>query len=311
MNYSELNDIELLELLLEEDGIKAEAKELAIERRNVTKAPASFQQRRLWFLYELEPTSSAYNICSVFKIQGKLNIEVLQEGFRELQRRHESLRTTFVAIDGTPWQIIHSDLFAEIELEDLSEYSLGESEKEIPKIVSSESDYAFDLSTGPLMRVRLFQLASDRYILTLTLHHIIADAWSVGVILEEVVTLYKFGLEKTSTALPELKIQYTDYALWQQEKYQDLGLEDSLKYWEKQLASLPILQFPTDFSRPRLQTFRGDLVKFTLPNSLTQRIRTFSQQEGADFVYDTDVGFWGSFVSLQWTRRYTCGNFHR
>ena len=280
MNYSEINDLELLELLLEEDGIKPETKEFAIERRNVTKAPASFQQRRLWFLYELEPTSSAYNICSVFSIQGQLNVEILQQAFRELQRRHESLRTTFEAIDGTPWQIIQPDILTEIVLEDWSDRPLAESEQRIPTIVGSESEYAFDLSTGPLIRTRLFQLAPERYIFTLTLHHIIADAWSVGVILEEIATLYKFALQKESPALRELKIQYADYALWQQEKFNDLALEDSLKYWEKQLASLPVLQFPIDFPRPRLQTFRGDLVKFTLPNSLTQAICTFSQQQG-------------------------------
>ena len=262
----------------------------------MTKAPASFQQRRLWFLYELEPTSSAYNICSVFSIQGQLNVEILQQAFRELQRRHESLRTTFEAIDGTPWQIIQPNILTEIVLEDWSKRPLAESEQQIPTIVGSESEYAFDLSTGPLMRARLFRLAPERYIFTLTLHHIIADAWAVGVILEEIATLYKFALEKESSALRELKIQYGDYALWQQEKFNDLALEDSLKYWEKQLASLPVLQFPIDFLRPRLQSFRGDLVKFTLPNSLTKAVSSFSLQEGAT-LFMTLMGAFGVLLS--------------
>nr|WP_201280317.1 non-ribosomal peptide synthetase [Hassalia byssoidea] len=284
MNLSENNEFELLELLLEEEGIELEKDQFLISRRNLTQAPASFQQRRLWFLYELEPTSSAYNICSVFSLNGQLNVEALQHAFRQLQQRHESLRTTFIAIDGEPWQQIHANFLAELELEDLSvdaerlvvrHRSATESEKEISTAVRSEAEYAFDLETGPLIRSRLFRLAS-RHILTLTLHHIIADAWSIGVILQEIAALYID--EKT---LPDLKIQYADYALWQQENFSDLALQDSLAYWEKKLAELPVLQFPLDFPRPKLQSFRGDLVKFSLPSSLTNVIRAFSQKEGA------------------------------
>ncbi len=289
MKISEDNEFELLELLLEEEGIDREKDHFLILRRNLTQAIASFQQRRLWFLYELEPTSSAYNICSVFSLNGKLNIEALQHAFRQLQERHESLRTTFIAIDGEPWQKIHPNYLAELELEDLSldaerlvvrHRSATESEKEISTAVCSEAEYAFDLETGPLMRSRVFRLAPDRHILTLTLHHIIADAWSIGVILQEIAALY-IAVNKDEKILPDLKIQYADYALWQQEKFTDLALQDSLAYWEQKLAELPVLQFPLDFPRPRLQSFRGDLVKFSLPISLTNAIRGFSQKEGA------------------------------
>jgi amino acid adenylation domain-containing protein len=280
MNLSENNEFELLELLLEEEGIELEKDQFLISRRNLTQAIASFQQRRLWFLYELEPTSSAYNICSVFSLNGKLNVEALQHAFRQLQQRHESLRTTFIAIDGEPWQQIHPNFLAELELEDLSDRPATESEKEISTAVRSEAEYAFDLETGPLIRSRLFRLAPEQHILTLTLHHIIADAWSIGVILQEIAALY-IAVKEDEKTLTDLKIQYADYALWQQENFSDLALQDSLAYWEKKLAELPVLQFPLDFPRPRLQSFRGDLVKFSLPSSLTNVIRAFSQKEGA------------------------------
>ncbi|AFW95760.1 non-ribosomal peptide synthase [Anabaena sp. 90] len=279
INHSEAEDIDLLELLLEEEGIELQNKDLLISRRNLTQALASFQQRRLWFLYELEPTSSAYNICSVFSLQGLLNVPALQQAFQQLQQRHESLRTTFIDIDGEPWQKIHPHPLTELVLEDWST-NTTETAPIIAKIARSEGDYTFDLQTSPLVRARLFQLAANQHILTLTLHHIIADAWSIGVILQEIALLYQLAIAGEQITLPELKFQYTDYALWQKEKSHNSHLENSLNYWEKQLAELPILQFPTDFSRPRLQTFRGDLVKFELSNHLTTAIRTLSQKEG-------------------------------
>ncbi|MBD2202784.1 amino acid adenylation domain-containing protein [Calothrix sp. FACHB-1219] len=298
MNYSDINDIELLELLLEADGIKQDTEQFLIPRRSLQEAPLSFQQRRLWFLYELEPTSSAYNICSVFSLQGLLNVEALQQAFRELQQRHESLRTTFTNIDGEARQIIHPNYLTEISLEDWSDAcgdqryrSLTETEPEISHIGRSEADYTFDLATGPLIRARLFRLTPQRYILTLTLHHIIADAWSIGVILQELAILYQLAIRGDKTGIAELKIQYADYAVWQQEKFNPLTLANSLNYWEKQLSELPVLQFPIDFSRPRLQTFRGDLVKFELPNSLSKNLRTFSQKSGATLFMTLMAGF--------------------
>ncbi|MEH1938562.1 MAG: amino acid adenylation domain-containing protein [Nostoc sp.] len=298
MNYSEINDIELLEFLLEEEGLELEKDQFLIPRRSLTQAPASFQQRRLWFISELEPTSSAYNICSVFSLHGDLQVEALQQAFKQLQQRHESLRTTFIAIDGEPWQRINPNYLAEIILEDWSN-NTTETEKQILIIARSEAEYAFDLETGPLVRSRLFRLAPKQYILTLTLHHTIADAWSIGVFLQEIAALYQLAIKKDETALPDLKIQYADYALWQQEKFNNLALQDSLAYWEKQLAELPVLQFPIDFTRPRLQSFRGDLVKFSLPISLTNAIRTFSQKEGTTLF----MTLMGAFQAL--LARYT------
>ncbi|QYX31215.1 non-ribosomal peptide synthetase [Sphaerospermopsis torques-reginae] len=285
MNYSQTDDIDLLELLLEEEGIELATDDVIISRRGLTQAPASFQQRRLWFLYELEPTSSAYNICSVFSVQGILNVPALQQAFQQLQQRHESLRSTFVDIDGEPWQKIHTDVLTELVLEDWSGNTNTENTTEIAEIIAkiarSEGDYTFNLQTGSLLRARLFKLAPEQHILTLTLHHIIADAWSMGVILQEIAIFYKLAITEEKIALPELTFQYSDYALWQKEKFSNSHLENSLNYWQKQLAELPTLQFPLDFSRPKLQTFRGDLVKFELSKNLTTAIRTFSQKEGA------------------------------
>ncbi|MBW4507961.1 MAG: amino acid adenylation domain-containing protein [Scytonematopsis contorta HA4267-MV1] len=279
MNFSEINDLEIFKLLLEEEGIELNLKQSPILRHGLTQTPASFQQRRLWFLYELEPTSSAYNICSIFRLDGLLQVQALKQAFRQLQERHESLRTTFVAIDGEPWQHIHPEVLSELEIENWSELSETEIEKQISTIKVSETRYSFDLKEGPLFRARLLQLKPERHLLSLTLHHIIADGWSLGIILEELAVLYKSNLKKDNISLPELRIQYSDYSIWQQEKIAESIWEEHLVYWEKQLAQLPILQFPTDFPRPSLQSFQGDLVEFTITPELTNAIRSFSQKE--------------------------------
>lgn len=281
MNLSETNDFELLELLLEAEGITITNDQVLIPRRGLQKAPASFQQRRLWFLHELEPNSSAYNICSVFCIDGQMRIEALKQAFQKLQQRHESLRTTFASIDGEPWQYIHPQPLTEIISTDWSHLSTTEINKQITAVTSKEARYTFDLENGPLIRMGLFKLNSQQYILTLTMHHIIADGWSIGVFLEELATLYKLTIQGEINSLPELKIQYADYAVWQQENFSGSALETHLNYWEKQLAELPVLQFPHDFPRPRLQSFRGDLVNFTIPPELTRAIRAFSQEADA------------------------------
>ncbi|MEO1429649.1 MAG: condensation domain-containing protein, partial [Cyanobacteria bacterium J06633_8] len=281
MNISETNEFELLELLLEEEGIKIEKDEFLIPRHHLTQAPASFQQRRLWFLHELEPTSSAYNICSVFRLDGQLQVKALQQAFQQLQKRHESLRTTFTAVDGEPWQYIHPNALTQMSSEDWSQLSETELEKQIAEVARGEAAYAFDLENGPLIRMRLLQLTPTQHILTLTLHHIIADGWSIGVFLEELAYLYKLILQNDISSLGELTIQYADYAVWQQEKLADTALEADLTYWEKQLAELPTIQFPLDFTRPRLQSFRGDLVNFSIPPKLTQEIRALSTDADA------------------------------
>ena len=272
-------DSELLKLLLEEEGIDRQTDESIIRRRGLKEAPASFQQRRLWFLHELEPTSSAYNISSMFRIDGALQVEVLRSAFRQLQQRHEILRTTFWENDGEPHQRIHPNLLADLIVEDWSHIPKTEIEKQISSSVNSEAKYCFDLKNGPLIRMALYRLSPNRHLLALNLHHIIADGWSIGIIIEELATLYQLALQGKENGLEELKIQYADYALYQREKYTDSVLEEQLSYWEKQLAQLPILQFPTDFTRPRLQTFQGDLVHFSISPALTSTVRNFSKQQ--------------------------------
>ena len=281
ISFSETNDFELFELLLQEEGIKIEADQFSIPRRGLQEAIASFQQRRLWFLHELEPTSSAYNISSIFRLDGQLQVEALQQAFRQLQKRHESLRTTFIAIDGEPWQRIHPDALTKLLWEDWSKLPETEIAKQISAVARSEAGYAFDLEKGPLIRMQVLQLTPLQNVLTLTLHHIIADGWSIGVFLEELAYLYQLTLTGKISSIEELKIQYADYAVWQQEKFVGSALEEHLTYWEKQLAELPVLQFPLDFPRPHLQSFGGDLVNFSISPELTRAIRAFSQEEDA------------------------------
>lgn len=277
MSIAEEEELELLSLLLEEEGIKSETDLSLIKKQGLTEAPASFQQQRLWFLHELEPTSSAYNICTLLRLDGLLQVQALQEAFKQLQQRHETLRTTFADVDGAPWQRIHKSPLAEMLVEDWSD--IPELDAKLQAIASSEGAHQFNLETGPLLRSRLFRVREDRHFLSLTLHHIIADAWSIGILLQELAALYEFTRKGLEPTLEELKIQYADYAAWQQETNSPTALAAHLAYWEKQLAELPVLQFPTDFPRPRLQTFQGDLVSFTIPLALTEQVRTFSQGE--------------------------------
>ncbi|MDJ0732638.1 MAG: amino acid adenylation domain-containing protein [Nostocaceae cyanobacterium] len=279
MTFSEVDDFELLELLLEEEGVDRQEDKFLIERRGVTKAPASYQQRRLWFLYELEPTSSAYNICAVFRLDGKLEIEALKLAFQQLQQRHESLRTTFMTIDGEPWQKIHPHPLSELQLEDWSDIASAEIEERISGIAPVESQYSFNLERGPLAQMRLYHLTPTEHVLALTFHHIIADGWSLGIIIQELASLYHLDLKGDSTGLEELRIQYADYAIWQKEQYNDEVISTHLDYWENQLAQLPVLQFPTEFPRPKLQSFQGDLFSFSIPASLTTKIRQFTSHE--------------------------------
>ncbi len=302
MTLSEVNDFELLELLLEEEGVDRQEDQFLIQRRGLTKAPASYQQRRLWFLYELEPTSWAYNICAVFRLDGELQIEALQLAFKQLQQRHESLRTTFMTIDGEPWQKIHPNPLSELQLEDWTDIAATEIESRIAGIAPLESQYSFDLERDPLARMRLYQLTPTQHVLGLTFHHIIADGWSLGIIIEELATLYHLVIQGEITGLEDLKIQYPDYAIWQKEKYSDAVLKTHLSYWEKQLAQLPVLQFPTEFPRPKLQSFHGDLYSFSIPPSLTTEIRKFTQNEDVT-LFMTLMAAFSAFLGVILARK--------
>jgi hypothetical protein len=182
--------------------------------------PLSFAQQRLWFLDQLEPNSSVYNMPSAFRLEGRLDIPALEESFNEIARRHEALRTNFSMIGEEAVQIISPSLVITIPVVDLSDLSESERQNEARRLVHEEGLTPFDLSQGPLLRVRLVRLGEQDHILLLTLHHIVSDGWSMGVLFRELSELYRAYCAGKPSPLPELPIQYVDYVQWQRRWFQ-------------------------------------------------------------------------------------------
>ncbi|MBD1895823.1 non-ribosomal peptide synthetase [Coleofasciculus sp. FACHB-129] len=270
----------------------------------------SFAQQRLWFLDQLVPNNAFYNVPAAVRLVGSLNLAALEKTFNEIVRRHEALRTTFVTVEGQPVQAIASTLTVPLPVIDLRSRSvsegesrsvsvgeaalkgLGESlpaterETEARRITSQEAQRPFDLSQDPFLRVTLLRLDESEYVLLLVLHHIVSDGWSMGVLIQELAALYtafascKDDKFSVSTPLPELPIQYADFAHWQREWLQGEVLETQLAYWRQQLDGISILNLPTDRPRPAVQSYRGATQLLQLPKSLSKALEALSQQEG-------------------------------
>ncbi len=245
------------------------------------KLPLSYSQQRLWFLDQLEPGSASYNIPSAFRMEGELNIDVLEECFREISRRHEVMRTIINTTDGKPEQIIlpESDIiFPLIDLTSLSEESR---QREIDRVIFTEATRAFNLSIGPLIRIVLIEESKDCHIIFLNMHHIISDGWSMGVLIEEVAVLYQAFSQMKPSPLPELQIQYADFANWQRNWLKGEVYKKQLDYWkEKLIGGEHILNLPSDRTRPISQTFRGKHLPFVISQDLMSKLTMLSRQEG-------------------------------
>lgn len=242
--------------------------------------PLSFTQQRLWFFDQLEPSNPVYNISGAVRLQGVLQIKAVEQSIHEVVRRHEILRTTFVTVDGRPLQVIAPALTVPLPIVDLQALSGEEQDAEVLRLITEEMQRPFDLSRGPLLRVNLLKLAEEEYILMLSVHHIVSDGWSTSVFVRELTALYAACVNGISSPLPELPVQYADYALWQRDWLQGEVLETQLAYWKQQLEDLPALQLPTDYPRPVVQTFHGANQQIVLPRSLTAALRALSRREG-------------------------------
>jgi amino acid adenylation domain-containing protein len=245
--------------------------------------PLSFAQSRLWFLHQLEPASAAYNMPFVSRLTGRLNTTALEEAFDEIIARHEILRTTFEVLDGEPVQVVAApeQRFA-LPLIDLSQLPFAERETELRRLASEETGKPFDLTIDALLRVVLLRMKEEEHILIMTLHHIVADGWSIGVLVREMAALYEAKSAGREPGLAELSVQYADYAAWQREWLSGEVLERQLAYWRRQLADLPpTLDLPTDKTRPALQTFDGAHETFVLSRTLTGQLGDLCKREGA------------------------------
>jgi amino acid adenylation domain-containing protein len=243
--------------------------------------PLSFAQQRLWFLDQLEPGSSLYNIAAAVRLDGRLNIPALNSAFDEIIRRHESLRTTFTDSAGEPQQVIAAEQKLTLPVFDLGPLPASEGEAEASLRAAEEAQRPFDLSAGPLLRATLLRLAGEEHILLLTMHHIISDGWSMGVLVKEVATLYAAFATGKPSPLPEPSIQYADYAVWQREWLQGALLEKQIEYWKRRLDGVQPLELPADRPRPPVQTYAGARYDFELPQELTRRLQALGQSAGA------------------------------
>ncbi|MEJ1937531.1 condensation domain-containing protein, partial [Nostoc sp. NIES-2111] len=212
-------------------------------------------------------------------ISGLLNISALNKSLNEIIRRHEILRTTFTIVDGEPAQIIAPSLTLKLNILDLSQLPDNEQQQTADKLAQQEAEKPFALDKGPLVRTTLIRVTEADYILLLTMHHIISDGWSTGVLIQEFIELYEaFCLDKPSP-LPELAIQYADFAIWQRQSFQGEVLQNLLSYWQQQLKNLTILKLPTDYPRPDIATYNGAKQSLTLSKTLFAAIKTLSLQE--------------------------------
>lgn len=272
----------LLEQLLKQEGMDISQLPIVPQERASRFLPLSFAQQRLWFFDQWQPGSSVYNISRAIRFRGNLNVLALQSSLQEIIRRHEILRTTFVTQDGKPSQVIKASSRWHLSLSRIQELSPSAREDEMQRIVGEETNRPFDLVRGPLLRTRLVQMDEAEHVFILVMHHIIADGWSVSVFLEELSALYAIYTQNTTSTLPELAIQYADFALWQRTWLQGDVLEKQLLYWKEQLGHVPtVLQLPTDRPRSSLPTFRGAVYDFSFPKKLSEQIETVGMQEGA------------------------------
>ncbi|MBW4561039.1 MAG: amino acid adenylation domain-containing protein [Mojavia pulchra JT2-VF2] len=249
--------------------------------------PTSFAQQRLWFLEQLTPNNPVYNVAAALRLIGSLNLTALEQTFNEIVHRHEALRTTFLMVEGQPVQAIAPCLKIPLPVINLQHLSPNQRQTEAQRLATAEAQRPFNLITGPLLRVTLLQLDKAEYVLLLNLHHIVADGWSIGVLIKELEALYKAFVENKQSPLPELPIQYADFAAWQREWLTGEVLQTQLTYWQKQLDGICVLNLPSVSEarrrhrlRPAVSTYKGAKQFLQLPQSLTQTLEALSQQEG-------------------------------
>jgi amino acid adenylation domain-containing protein len=242
--------------------------------------PVSFAQERLWFLEQLEPGSSVYNVCRAARLRGELSVKVLESSLTEVMRRHEALRTSFQLVDGRAFQVMRPAQKLSISLIDLSSLSDAERDSKTSLLIREEARRPFDLSKGPFLRATLLRRSDDDHVLVVTTHHIVSDAWSMGILTRELWILYETYANENPSPFPELTVQYADYAVWQREWLQGEVLESQLAYWKTRLDNIPIVNLPTDRPRPAKQSFRGARESIALSESLTAAINELSRREG-------------------------------
>jgi hypothetical protein len=242
--------------------------------------PLSFAQQRLWFLDQLAPGSHLYNLSKAVRLSGELNVGALEATLGEIVRRHELLRTSFPVVDGQPVQHIAPPGGLSLPVRDLSGLADDERDAEIARLSTEEAGRPFDLARGPLLRVTLLRLSEEEHVALFTMHHIISDGWSMGVLVRELSALYRAFSRGEESPLPELPVQYADYSVWQRRVFDGEAMEEQLSYWRERLRGLSPLELPTDRPRPPVQSFRGARRSLVLGPDLSSALRGLCRAEG-------------------------------
>ncbi|AKJ03530.1 Malonyl CoA-acyl carrier protein transacylase [Archangium gephyra] len=243
--------------------------------------PLSFAQERLWFLQQLNPADVAYNNTAALRLSGALKVEPLEAALNEVVRRHEVLRSTYALGDDGARQEIAPSMPLVLEHREATGASAAEREADAFRLARVEALRPFDLQRGPVMRAMLIRLSETEHFLQLTLHHVASDAWSATVLYGELGVIYESFLAGRPSPLPELPVQYADYAVWQRGWLSGQALESQLAYWKKQLAGVPVLELPTDRPRPATRSWAGDVYRFTLPRELSEPLLALGRREGS------------------------------
>ena len=254
--------------------------------------PASFAQQRLWFLDQLEPGTAAYNLCRVFRIDGPLNVAAFQRALEAIIHRHSALRTVFDSVEGDPRQVILSDPEVRVPTVDISDLPEQEKEEKAIRIASEEAKKPFHLSEGPLVRTTLIQLAQEKYILVLVMHHIVTDGWSISILFRELTQLYSDLARNLPSSLPPAPIQYVDYAQWQRENMSGQVLENEVRHWKQKLAGAQtLLDLPTDYTRPSSHSWHGATEGIVFSGETLRKVKALARDENATPFMVTLAGF--------------------
>ncbi|HEX2295074.1 MAG TPA: condensation domain-containing protein, partial [Actinomycetota bacterium] len=281
----------LLELMLKQRGLGA---------RSDGPAPLgpdddrllSFGQQRLWFLDEMQPHGSVYNVPGAIELIGPLDRGALRYALDTIAARHEALRTTFTAAGTEPRQVIHPPAPVDLPETDLSDVPAEDRHARAVALATQISLRPFDLATGPLWRTALIRLEEHRHVFVTCMHHIVSDGWSLGVFASELSELYSARVEGREPSLPELEISYADFAVWQRRWFSGEELERQLAYWKERLNGAPaILELPTDRPRPPVQSFEGATIGFTFPEELRAAVAALARASGATTFMVTLAAF--------------------
>ncbi|MBD2201832.1 amino acid adenylation domain-containing protein [Calothrix sp. FACHB-1219] len=251
-----------------------------INRSHTSTYPLSFAQQGLWFINQLNPNSPTYNIPLIIRLQGWVNLIALEDSLNEIIQRHQVLRTSLTVVDEQPVQVIHQAQPINLIVEDLRELPETERDRTLQSLAREFAQQPFDLSNHSLLRAKIWQINDKNYYLALTIHHIIADGWSVGVLIQELTAIYAAFSTGKASPLLELPIQYGDFVNWQRKWLDSQRIQPLLTYWKQKLqGELPVLNLPTDYPRPPVQTFQGSQAKLVISPALTQQLKHFSSQQ--------------------------------